>query len=124
MHHVVANPAINMVEIRLSGFASLDDVAHLEAKLLDLFRSGKLKPDYLALSDISDCAIQSQDVLAALIRTIGRLPKAKRIAVITASAMLRLQLDRVIDRPYLRSVTDRKAAMDWLIAMQEPAKAA
>lgn len=124
MHHIVASAAINMIELRLSGFCSISDVAAIETDLKALFASGKLKPEYLLLVDVTECAVQSQDVLFATAEMVKDKWRAKRIAVISNSAMVNIQLGRVISRPYLRIVTDRRPALDWLIRQVEPRRAA
>lgn len=124
MHHLTTSAASNLVHIRLTGFASATEVEALEQDFRRLFVVGKLRPNYFLLVDITDCAVQSQAVVAAIGQVASRMPKAQRIAVISSSAMLNMQLVRVLNRPYLRAVMDRRAALDWLLREEEPAQAA
>ncbi len=75
--------------------------------------------DQVALFDTTRFTVQSPDVLAAL----GRLaadPRvtSRRIAIVLASALLRMQAKRAM--PHLALFADRDAALDWLAGNEPP----
>lgn len=124
MHHIVASPAINMIDVKLSGFLTTQDVQAISEDFRGLFAAGKAKPGYRLLVDIGACTIQSQDVMGAFVTLVVGMPKAQRIAVVCKSSMVELQLKRVMNQPYMRCVPDRQAALAWLTREIEPSIAA
>ena len=105
-----------MLRMTLTGFFALDDVARYADARSAAFRELGCGPDtHATLSDIRDCKIQAQDVLAAFAR-VTRDPayRARRIAFITGSSLSRRQAARLADGDRVRSFPNETAALAWL----------
>ena len=114
MHRITVIPAHNVVESTLWGFLSVDDVSGYDADLQRHFRSGRLQAGYRMLIDVAGCAIQQQEVINAFQAHVLGCPKASRIAAVTGSSIVRMQVRRVLNQSYMRTFTDRLAAWEWL----------
>ena len=103
------------MSLNLGGFFTLADV---EAYARDASRTVaeciRRHGQYRVLLDVSDCAIQAQDVIAAFIAHIQRQPVAERTAIVVGSSVIRMQVRRVMDRPNVAVFEDMTAAMAWV----------
>lgn len=82
---------------------------------LKQFRAEGLKPGYLLRMDMRESAVQPRETLESFARSFRDFPKASRIAVVTASALQRMQVLRVMTQPYLRVFDDADVALTWLL---------
>ena len=64
----------------------------------------------------SASSAQPQEAVASFRANLGDFPKARRIAIITGSAITRLQVKREMTQPYLRIFDDATAGLAWLLA--------
>ena len=106
----------NLVESKLSGAFTPATVAEYEAALRGHFTAGALRSGYHMLIDVSEATIQSQETIQAFIRHVGRMPKATGIAVLVGTSVIRMQVRRVLQQPYLRLFAERGASLEWLLA--------
>lgn len=120
------DPPRDLVRIRLSGFFSVDDIARFQAELLLARRRlgcGR-RGGPLTINDISDMAIQSQDVVARWGAFLADpAHRSRRLAFVVASTLARMQLQRVIGRRDARVLTDGSEAERWLFADEASATA-
>jgi hypothetical protein len=107
--------ARNVLDISWQGMfdpAGVRDYAELLKR--EFVRHG-FRPGYRLRMDMSDSAVQPQTVLATFREVFADFPKASRIAVVTQSAIARLQIQREMTQPYLRIFDSRDTALDWLL---------
>ena len=113
------DPARDLVRIRLSGFFSVDDVGRFQAELLVAHRRlgcGR-KGGPLTINDISDMAIQSQDVVARWSAFLADpAHRSRRLAFVVGSTLARMQLQRVIGGRDAKVFTAADDAEQWLFA--------
>ena len=109
----------DLVRIRMCGFFSLDDIARFRTELLlahrrlDCGRRG----GPLTINDVSEMAIQSQDVATRWGAFLADpAHRSRRLAFVVASALARLQLQRTIGDRVARVFTDVAEAEQWLFA--------
>ena len=110
-------PARDLVRIRLSGFFSVDDVGRFQAELLLAHRRlgcGR-RGGPLTINDISDMAIQSQDVVARWAAFLADpAHRSRRLAFVVGSTLARMQLQRTIGSRDAKVFTASDEAELWL----------
>ena len=112
-----AHPPGDLIITTLEGFFSLAQVAVYADAAERLIRQCSIAHGtYRILIDISGCAIQSQDVTAAFGRHVARVPRSRRVAVVTQSPMIRMQIRRIVGRAELAVFADGEDARSWLDA--------
>ncbi|MBY0519969.1 MAG: STAS/SEC14 domain-containing protein [Sphingomonas sp.] len=111
------DPAKKLLRIRLSGTFSVADVEQM-----DLERKGAIGTlrcrfnDHRVLIDVSRCDLSTPDVAEALQAAIGNpVFRAGKCAMVVASALIRMQARRVVNRPDMRFCTSVEEAEAWLI---------
>lgn len=120
------DPPRDLVRIRLSGFFGIDDIARFQAELrLAHLRLGcGRRGGPLTINDISGMAIQSQDVVARWGAFLADpAHRSRRLAFVVASALARMQLQRVIGGRDAQVFTDGSEAELWLFADEASATA-
>lgn len=115
MFTVAFDPARHLVQATLEGFLDPAEVARYAATVEPVVRRAARAPTgYVILLDLSGCAIQTQEVVAAFQKHVGGVPAARRCAIVTGSSAIRMQVRRVAHGPSRRVFADRAAALDWL----------
>lgn len=113
------DPARDLVRIRLSGFFSVDDVGRFQAELLLAHRrlGCAHRGGPLTINDISDMAIQSQDVVACWEAFLADpAHRSRRLAFVVGSTLARMQLQRTIRGRDAKVFTTVDEAERWLLA--------
>ena len=105
----------NLVDIRWSGLFTPDTIAAYARELEHRFVAAGFRPGYRLRIDMSAASVQPRDAAAGIHARLSGFPKASRIAIVTASAITRLQVQRLMHQPYLRVFTDADAALAWLM---------
>lgn len=109
----------DLVRIRLAGFFSVDDIARFQAELLVAHQRlgcGR-RGGPLTVNNISEMAIQSQDVVARWGKFLADpAHRSRRLAFVVASTLARMQLQRAIGDRDARVFTDATEAERWLFA--------
>ena len=113
---ITVDPERCFLEMTLSGFFNLADVERYAAERAVAFRRLGCPPGvHVTLSDVRDCAILSQDVLAAFSRiTNDPRYRARKVAFLTGMALARRQAQRMADGDRVRCFEDEAAAQAWL----------
>lgn len=115
MFNVSVLPPGTIIESVLSGFFDVAEVeAYADVAEAAIRRCARLPGGYRMLIDVSACQIQSQVVLGAFAEHIARVPRADRLAVVTGSSIMRMQIRRLLGRPYTSLFADRDEALAWL----------
>jgi hypothetical protein len=115
-HSIAVDPA-GFVRYELGGFFDEPSLAALRAERaakLPLLRTAPNQ--HVTLCDVSRCAIQSQDAIAAL-RVILAEPewRARRVAMVVDGALARMQVRRLVENmPHVQCFDDTASAEAWL----------
>ena len=119
-HYILqVHPTGDLIVSTLSGFFNIDQVAAYTREAESLIGRCSLEcGSYRIVIDISDCAIQSQEVTAAFARHVAGVPRSRRVAVVTASSIIRMQIRRIVGRPELAVFDEMADARRWIA--QEP----
>jgi hypothetical protein len=75
---------------------------------------------YAMVIDVTDCLIQSQDMIRAMAVHMATMPKARALAVVTSSSLARLQIRRLFTQPYARVAATIAEGRAWLLSGSEP----
>jgi hypothetical protein len=116
----------DLVRVSLSGFFSVDDIARFQDELLVAHRrlGSGVRDGPLTLNDVSGMMIQSQDVIARWGTFLADpAHRSRRLAFVVASALARMQLQRVIVGRNARVFTNAVEAEQWLFAEDASAAA-
>ena len=117
--------ARGLLRATLSGFFTLDDVAHYEIeRRRALDRLGCQPNRHVTLCDVSGCQLSTPDVVAALQRVIGD-PRYRslRCAMVVPGTLAKLQARRVVQRGDIAMFDDPLAAEAWLLSAVRQAAA-
>jgi hypothetical protein len=118
-YSIDVDPARDLVRVSLSGFFTAEDIDRFQAELQIEHR--KLGCDKrggpLTINDLTEMAIQSQDVLARWGEFLANpTHRSRRLALVVASALGRMQLQRIIGDRNAQVFTDVREAEQWLFA--------
>lgn len=120
MYDIRVDAARNLVEVTLSGMMSVAETARYMADLKHAISARRLDGSYVLVLDVSDCPIQSREMMQAMGSYMAAMPRARAIALVTGSALARLQLRRLFVQPYARIVATPGDARAWVLAGIEP----
>ncbi|OAN67220.1 STAS/SEC14 domain-containing protein [Sphingomonas sp. TDK1] len=115
MYTIRFQPERSLLDIAWHSIFLPDQVPEYAQQCLRQFLAEGLKPGYLLRMDMRRSAVQPRDTLESFAHNFRDFPKASRIAVVTASALQRMQVLRVMTQPYLRVFDDADSALDWLL---------
>lgn len=116
MLKIVRDASHDILEVVLSGFFDAAEAEQYLRQVKASFLRHAITPGYLMLIDCTECSFQSQAVLSVFAAHIPTFPKARRIAVATGSALVQLQVKRVMTQSYLRIFAHRADAHSWLFS--------
>lgn len=106
---------LNLLDIAWSSQFTPEAVADYARDLNAQFLREGFKTGYLLRIDMSASAVQPQDALPAFREHLGDFPKAERIAIVIASTIGKLQVQRVMTQPYLRIFESADESLKWLL---------
>lgn len=115
-YHVVARPEHDLISMTLSGFFGPSDVAGFDAARRLAHARLRCAPNrHDTLVDVRNLKLQAQDVVETF-REILAEPstRSRRLAFVTGTSAIRMQLRRVIDRDAIRCFAEMPAAEAWL----------
>ena len=122
-YRIEINRDLDLLDVTLLGFFELDDIAAMRLDLIDAI--GLLRcptGGHLALYDVRETKIQSQQVVQALRAMSDRKGIiARRIAVVTGSSLMKMQIPRILVNRESACFDNRTTAKAWLRPPAAPA---
>lgn len=111
-----ADPSRKLLRVKMTGFFMLDAVAdYIEQRRAAFNKLGCGPGEHITLCDVRGCHISTQEVLSAFAAALADpATRARRIAFITDSALLRQQIRRMVDADRARCFGDEVEALAWL----------
>lgn len=106
----------NLLDIRWRGLFDAAAVDAYATELVRRFGEEGFAPGYRLRMDMSACSVQPVAAAALINSRLRDFPVASRIAIVTASAVTRLQVRRLMTQPYLRIFDDADTAFAWLVS--------
>jgi hypothetical protein len=119
MFTIETDPARSLVRVRMAGFMSPDEVEDFSrAEQAAVAEMGLGSGEFLLLVDTVGAVIQSQETVAAFAGIVADSPlKARRIAVVRANTLTRMQTQRILmvreDTAIFSTLAEAEA---WLFA--------
>lgn len=113
----------NLLDIRWEKLFDLAGVDRYAEELVRRFHTEGFAAGYRLRIDMGACSVQPVQAAAAIHERLAGFPRASRIAIVTASAITRLQVQRLMTQPYLRIFDTADAAWPWLMAPDATATA-
>lgn len=122
---ITADPARDLVVMRLSGFFAPTDLERFVAERRIVHGRLRCGPNrHLTLADTSRISIQTQEMMARFGAMLADTAyRSRRLAFITASSLARMQLQRAIGARDAQVFIDEAEAMAWLFADEASAAA-
>lgn len=116
MIQISSLPFRQLIIAELSGFLSVQDVVDFERRKVAAARAmGLGGGEFDLLVDTVQCDIQPQDVIAAFQNMIANTPcRARRVALVHAASLARMQARRALNRDNVALVDTRAEALEWL----------
>jgi len=114
MYTIAFRHDLNLLDICWTGLFTPGAVDAYATELVARFAREGFRPGYLLRMDMTDSAVQPVQAATLINRRLGDFPRATRIAIVTRSAIARLQVRRFMTQPYLRIFDDAAAVLDWL----------
>lgn len=114
MYSIAFQHDLNLLDIAWSASFTDEAIAHYARHLKRQFIEEGFKPGYLLRMDMTASAVQPQAAVESFGRNLSDFPKARRIAVVTASAIARMQVRRVMTQPYLRIFSGADQALELI----------
>jgi len=115
MYRVAFRKDLNLLDIEWLAMFEPDRVGDYARKLRDQFDAEGFAPGYLLRMDMRQSGVQAQDAVQAFRRHFAGFPAASRIAIVTESAIARMQIRREMTQPYLRIFERAESALTWLL---------
>lgn len=115
MYTIAFRPDLDLIDVRWTDLFTVAGVAAYATDLVAGFHAHGFRPGYRLRIDMTGSAPQPRDVLDPFLRHMHAFPKARRIAVVAQSALLKMQVRRLMTQPYLRLFEDAAPALDWLL---------
>ena len=116
MYDIYFRHDINLLDIAWHGLFSSEGVAAYAREVKGRFVREGFSAGYLLRMDMSKSAVQPQEAVAAFRDHLGEgmFPRASRIAIVTSSAIAKMQVQREMTQPYLRVFAEPDDALAWL----------
>ncbi|MDG2535497.1 STAS/SEC14 domain-containing protein [Sphingomonas sp. HITSZ_GF] len=115
MYRVAFRKELNLLDIEWLAMFEPDRVGDYARKLRDQFDAEGFAPGYLLRMDMRRSGVQGQEALQAFRRHFAGFPVASRIAVVTESAVARMQIRREMTQPYMQIFDRAESALTWLL---------
>lgn len=115
MYDIRFLPDLDLLDIEWHDQFTADAVADYARDLKQRFVRQGFRPGYRLRIDMSRSAVQPQDALPTFRSVFHDFPKARRIEIVTRSAIARLQVQREMTQTYLRIFDNAPASLDWLL---------
>ncbi len=115
MYSVTFRHDINLLDIVWATQFTPETAADYARDVLRRFVMERFKPGYLLRMDMTASPVQSQAGAAVIHEQLRGFPRASAIAIVTPSAITRMQVCRLMTQPYLRVFDTAGPALEWLL---------
>ena len=105
----------DLLDISWSGLFTPEDMAHYAADCRACWKRERFAEGYRLRIVLSDDQPLPQETLAVLADAFADFPASSRTAMVTGSAIARLQIRRTMMVPHMRIFDTADAALAWLI---------
>ena len=115
MYRIAFRPELNLLDIAWTGLMTETAALAYIEEGKTRFRQSGFKAGYRLRLDLSPVQVQPPASVELIMTGLSGVPRASRIAVVTTSTITRLQIRRLLPRPYLCFFDMPEAGLAWLI---------
>ncbi|MCE7795345.1 STAS/SEC14 domain-containing protein [Sphingobium sufflavum] len=119
MYNIIFRPDLNLLDIRWAGPFTPDAVGAYARDVARQFGQSGFRPGYRLRMDMTHSGTQPQEALPRFATSFAAFPKASRIAIITPSAVTRMQVRREMQQSYRRIFATADEGLAWLLAEED-----
>ncbi|MEG3175292.1 hypothetical protein U1872_03555 [Sphingomonas sp. RB3P16] len=119
MYKITVDRGHALVKIDMHGMLEVADTARLVSDLIAQVTEARFD-SYALIIDVSQCPVQSQDMIGAMAQHLTRMQRARGVAIVTGTMLARLQVRRVFSQPFAHFVSTYDEALRWVLAKGEP----
>ncbi|RYF05923.1 MAG: STAS/SEC14 domain-containing protein [Oxalobacteraceae bacterium] len=119
MYRITIEKSMDLVEVKLGGMMSVDEVVAYINELRRQFVCHRLR-SYRMVIDVTEMPIQSQDMIRVMSQHMAEMPKAYAIAVVTGKSLARMQIKRLFTQTYARITATVAEGRAWVLQGVEP----
>ncbi|MBY0300975.1 MULTISPECIES: hypothetical protein [Sphingomonas] len=120
MYKIVVDRTHTLIRLDVTGMLTAAVADQLAGDMIARVMEAQLE-SYVLIIDISRCPVQSQDIIGLIGGHLTKMKRARGVAIVTGSTLVRLQLRRIFDQPFTRFAATHAEALDWLLSAKEPA---
>lgn len=121
MYKIAVDPIHALVRLQMNAMLGVPDTERLVADLIKTITEAKLD-NYALIIDVSQCPVQSQDMIASMERLLKHMKRVRALAIVTGKTLVRLQVQRIFLQPYARFASTTDEALKWVLFGTEPAQ--
>jgi len=115
MYSIAFRPELNLLDIAWTGLMTEAAARAYVEEGRARFRQSGFTAGYRFRLDLSPVHVQPPASVEPIMTGLSDIPRASRIAVVTTSTITRLQIRRLLPRPYLSFFDTPEAALTWLV---------
>lgn len=119
MYSIEVERAAQLIEVKLGGLMQAEEVGGYIDDVRRAFVGNGLR-SYVMVIDVSDCPIQTQEMVREMGAHRAAMPKARALAIVTGDSAARMQVRRLFKQPYARIVATVAEGRDWVLRGIEP----
>lgn len=121
MYTISVDAKQRVVQVVLGGMLTVAEVEVYMRDLRHALIKAAIGSNYGIVIDVSSCGIQTQDMIQAMGMHMATMPRARSIAIVSVSALARMQVRRLFQQDYARVVSTLDEGLAWVLHNHEPA---
>jgi hypothetical protein len=114
MYKIRVDRKSELIEVTLGEMMSLDAVSNYITELKRQATFYKLQ-SYALVIDVTHCPVEAQEMIRSMGQHMVTMPKARALAVVTESALARMQVRRLFTQPYARIAGIAAEGRGWVL---------
>ncbi|TPG53906.1 hypothetical protein [Sphingomonas glacialis] len=119
MYKITVDRGHALIKIEMRAMLDVADSARLVSELIAQITEARLE-SYALILDISQCPVQSQDMISAMGQHLTRMKRVRAIAIVTGTMLARLQVRRIFSQPFTRFTSTYDEGLRWVLSGIEP----
>lgn len=109
-------PGLNLLDITWAGLFTAEEMNRYVEDCRDCWRRERFSAGYRLRIVLSDDKPLPQDALTVLSNAFADYPAAGKIAMVTRSAIARIQINRTMMVSHMKIFDTPEQALEWLLA--------
>lgn len=122
MYKITVDRGHALVRIEMDAMLDVADSARLVSDLIAQITNARLE-SYALILDVSQCPVQSQEMIAAMGQHLTQMKRVRAIGIVTGTMLARVQVRRIFSQPFTRFTSTYEEALRWVLSGTEPGAA-